>query len=134
MIAAFIFVMSLVALIHFAITQWRSMWIVLTEQPLSISFEAATGIAVNAITAEDFTPLLRTLEDFPAPSRGRNSWLKEVRIYYKTLQAVSKSCEQRLPALADRTGKEAVLCAKYVAAILDQRLNTHMAYAAPPQN
>lgn len=134
MIAAFIFVMSLVALIHFAITQWRSMWIVLTEQPLSNSFEAATGIAVNAITAEDFTPLLRTLEDFPAPSRGRNSWLKEVRIYYKTLQAVSKSCEQRLPALADRTGKEAVLCAKYVAAILDQRLNTQMAYAAPAQN
>lgn len=134
MIAAFIFVMSLVALLRFAVTQWRSMWIVLAEQPLSVSFEAATGIAMNAITAEDFPSLLRALEDFPASSRRRNSWLKEVRIYYRTLQAISKSCEQRLPALAERTRKEAVLCAKYVAAVLDQRLNTHMAYAAQAQH
>lgn len=134
MIAAFIFVMSAMALIHFAISQWRSMWIVVAEQSLSSSFEAATGIAAESITAEDFGPLMRALDQLPAAPHKRNSWLKEIRIYYKTLQALSRSCEQRLPALADRAKKEAVMCAKYAAAVLDQRLNSYLAYAAHVRN
>lgn len=130
MVAALILVMSVVALIHFAISQWRSVWIVTTEQRLSNSFVAATGIAANSITAEDFAPLMRALEKLSGTFCERNSWLKEIRIYSKTLQAPSRSCEQRLPAVASRARKEAAVCARYVAAILDQRLNAHLAYAA----
>lgn len=134
MVAAFIFVMSVMALVHFAISQWRSIWVVVVEQPLSSSFEAATGIAVDSITAEDFSPLLRALDHLPTTSLKRNSWLKEIRIYYRALQALSSSCEQRLPALANRAKKEAVMCAKYAAAVLDQRLNSYLAYAAHVRN
>ncbi|HKW89349.1 MAG TPA: hypothetical protein VJN21_11400 [Candidatus Acidoferrales bacterium] len=132
MAAAFILVMSVVALVQFAISQWRSMWIVVAEQPLSNRFETATGIAANSIVPEDFNILARAWEQLPAAPHERNPWLREVRIYYKTLCALSKSCERRFPSLAGRARRETVVCAKYMAAVLDQRLNAHLAYAQSP--
>lgn len=134
MIASLILVFSVAALIQFAVSQWRSMWIDVAEQPLSKSFETATGIAAGAVDSEDFTVLIQAWEQLPAAPRERNSWLKEVRIYYRTLRAISNSSERMFPALAERTKKETAMCAKYVAAILDERLNASLAYAAQTQN
>ena len=134
MVAAFILVMSVMALVHFAISQWRSIWIVVAEQPLSSCFETSTGIAADSVTAEDFSPLMRALDQLPVTSCKRSSWLKEVGMYYRILQALSNLCEQSLPALANRARKEAVVCAKYVAAVLDQRLSAHLAYSAQTRN
>lgn len=106
------------------------MWILVAKQPISNYFESATGIAVDSITAEDFNLLIRAWEQLPPTPRERNLWLKEVQIYYRALRAISRSCEQVFPALAQRVKKETAICAKYVAAILDERLNAHLAYAA----
>ena len=54
MIAAFILVLSVVALLQFGIAQWRSIWISIAEQPLSASLQTATGIPADAIGADDF--------------------------------------------------------------------------------
>lgn len=134
MIASFILVFSVAALIHFAISQWRAMWTVVAEQPISNYFESATGIAVDSINSEDFDLLIRAWEQLSPKPRERNSWLKEVQIYYRVLRAISGSCEQVFPALAERARKETAVCAKYVAAVLDERLNAHLACAAQIQN
>lgn len=105
----------------------------MTEQPLSKCFETATGIAAGSIAPEHFKLLMGALEQLPATSRDRNLWLKEIRIYYRALQTLSKSCQQALPALANRAREEAVACAKYAAAVLDQRLNAQMVYASRAQ-
>jgi hypothetical protein len=62
MIAAFIVVLSLAALLQFAISQWRAMWITIAEQPLSEYFTTATGIAGDEIQAEHFDLLTRISE------------------------------------------------------------------------
>lgn len=130
MIAAFILVMSVVALVHFAIAQWKSVWIVVAEQPLSKCLEEATGIAANAIAANDFDLLIQASQQLPASPLERNSWMKEIRVYYRMLHALSGFCGNKVPAIADWARKESLACAKYAAVVLDQRLNARLVYAA----
>ena len=83
MIAICILVLSVAALIEFAVSQWRSMWLTVASQPLSDCLETATGICAEAITANDFDRLLTSNQQLcPAEQQG-NLWLKEVKIYYQ---------------------------------------------------
>jgi len=130
MVAAFILVMSVAALAHFAILQWRSMWITVAAQPLSNSFQCATGIANAAIGADDFDYLVKTSEQLcPGPQQS-NLWLKEVRMYYRALRTVQKFCAASAPSLAGWAKRELTSCSRYAAAILDQRLNASLEFAA----
>jgi hypothetical protein len=127
MVAAFILVMSVAALAQFAILQWRSMWITVAAQPLSNSFQGATGIAGTAVGADDFDYLVKTSEQLcPGPQQS-NLWLNEVRIYYRALRTVQKFCA---PSLAGWAKRELTACSRYAAAILDQRLNASLEFAA----
>src|SRR5690349_14625642 len=81
MIAAPICVISLATMIQFAISQWRSVWLTIAAQPLSKSFEAATGIAHDSVGAGHFEWLVQvSKEKFPSPQEG-HSWLKAVGLY-----------------------------------------------------
>ena len=130
MIAAFIVVLSVAALIQFAITQWRAMWITIAEQPLSAFFTATTGIAVDQIGADHFDFLTRTSEQLGTSGKQSSLWLKEVRVYYRTIRALKQFCEKQFPALAAWANHELVACSLYAAATLDQRLSSHLAFAS----
>jgi hypothetical protein len=133
MIAAFICVMSLAALVQFAVSQWRSIWITVAAQPLSNALEAATGIANEEIGAEHFDMLIRASAQVdPAPQEG-NLWLKEVKLYYRTLQACVKLSGTALPSVSNWAKRELTECSKFAAAILDQRLNANFAYSSESQ-
>ena len=130
MVAAFILVMSVAALAQFAILQWRSMWITVAAQPLSNSFQGATGIAGAAVGAEDFDYLVKTSEQLcPGPQQS-NLWLNEVRMYYRGLRAMHQFCAVSAPSLANWAKRELTACSRYAAAILDQRLNASLEFAA----
>lgn len=133
MIAAFICVMSVAALLQFAVSQWRSIWITIAAQPLSKSLEAATGIANEAIGAEHFEMLIRASDQMCKSPQEGNLWLKEVSIYYRVLQACSK-LSGSLPAVSNWAKRELTECAKFAAAILDRRLNSNLAYSVEGQN
>jgi hypothetical protein len=130
MIAAFIVVLSVAALLQFAISQWRAMWTTIAEQPLSEYFTTATGIAGDEIRAEHFDLLTRISEQVGASGKRSNLWLKEVRIYYRTIRALNQFCEKQFPAFAAWANHELVACSLYAAATLDQRLNSHLAFAS----
>ena len=130
MIAAFIVVLSAAALLQFAISQWRAMWITIAEQPLSEHFTTATGIVGDEIRADHFGLLTQMSEQVDASGKQSNLWLKEVRIYYRTIRALNQFCEKQFPAIAAWANHELVACSLYAAATLDQRLSSHLAFAS----
>jgi len=132
MISALIVVFSITALLQFAVSQWRSMWITVSTQPLSSCLEAATGIAGNAISADHFDRLAQTSQQLcPSPEQS-NLWLKEVRVYYGIVRAIAKSISS--PAVSRWAADELLACSKYAAVVLDQRLNANLAYATEVRN
>jgi hypothetical protein len=130
MIAICILVLSVAALIEFAVSQWRSMWLTVASQPLSDCLLAATGISADAITANDFELLLHSNEQLAPAAKQGNRWLNEVKIYYRVVRALDALCEKSLPGLSSWAKNELVSCSKFVAAVLDQRLNDNLAYSA----
>lgn len=130
MIAICILVLSVAALIEFAVSQWRSMWLTVASQPLSECLQAATGISADAITANDFDLLLRSNAELcPGVYQG-NRWLKEVKIYYGIVRALDAACEKSVPGISSWAKNELVSCSKFVAAVLDQRLNDNLDLAS----
>jgi hypothetical protein len=130
MIAAFILVMSVVALAQFAVAQWRSMWMTVAAQPLSDYVQAATGISDGAITGADFQLLVRTSEQLAASTQERNLWLTEVGLYYRAIRALNGLCAKHVSSLSDWANEELLACSRYAAAVLDQRLNASFACAS----
>jgi hypothetical protein len=130
MIAICILVLSVAALIEFAVSQWRSMWLTVASQPLSDCLQAATGISADAITANDFDLLLRSNAELCPTVQQGNRWLKEVKIYYRAVRALDAACEKNIPGVSSWAKNELVSCSKFVAAVLDQRLNDNLAYSS----
>jgi hypothetical protein len=65
-----------------------------------------------------------------ASGKQSNLWLKEVRIYYRTIRALNQFCEKQFPALAAWANHELVACSLFAAATLDQRLSSQLASAS----
>jgi len=128
MLAACILIMSVVLLIQFAVAQWRSMWTTVAAQPLSPALETAIGISSAAIGPQHFEMLARASEEFARGSQTPNSWLREVRLYYRAVRNLQSYCARALPSLSSWAAGELVTCSRYAAAVLDQRLNTNLAY------
>lgn len=131
MIAALICVISCATLIQFAISQWRSIWLTIAAQPLSNSFEAATGISHDSVGPDHFEWLVRVTEQkFPSVRDGQ-SWLTAIGFYRKGLCAFLKIGGHTLPSVADWVKRELTECSKYAAATLDRRLNATLACNSP---
>jgi hypothetical protein len=130
MIPAFILLFSAIALVQFGISQWRAMWLTVAARPLSECLQAATGLDASALRAEDFHLITKTSHYVSPAPRERNVWLREVGVYFKVVSAVQKLVGDRVPGVTAWAQSELLSCAKYAAAVLDQRLNANLAYAA----
>src|ERR1700756_4897513 len=130
MFALLILAVSVTALIQFAVCQWRSMWISVAAQPLSDCLKGAVGLAPNQIQSSHFELLARTSEQICPATQKQNAWLSEVRVYFRIVEALDRLCEKHLPALCEWTQTELTACARYAAAVLDERLNANLAFAS----
>jgi len=130
MIAAFILVFSTAALVRFGICQWRAVWLTIAARPLSECLQAATGLDGTSLRAEDFYLITRTSHYVSPAPHERNVWLREVGVYFRVVRAIEKLAGSHIPGIAQWTQSELISCAKYAAAVLDQRLNANLAYAA----
>jgi hypothetical protein len=132
MIALLILATSLLALIQFAVFQWRSVWHAVAAQPVSESVQTATGISGDAIGADQFELLAQTCDRLcPSPAE-RNVWLRELRIYFRALKALS-GLGANLFSESGWIKSELTACARYAAVVLDQRLSANYAYATELQ-
>ncbi len=134
MIALLILAVSVTALIQFAVCQWRSMWITVAAQPLSECLHAAVGLTPDQINSDHFELLARTSEQMCPATQKENVWLREVRVYFHIVAGLDRMCEKHLPALSEWAETELVACARYAAAVLDQRLNANLAFASEMRN
>jgi hypothetical protein len=134
MIALLILAISVTALVQFAVCQWRSIWITVAAQPLSECLQAAVGLAPGQIQSSHFELLARTSEQICPATQKQNVWLREVRLYFRIVEALDRLCVKHIPAISEWAETELVACARYAAAVLDERLNANLAFASEMRN
>ena len=122
MTAALILAFSVLALVQFAISQWRMIWLTTANQPLSDSLRAATGIDAETIGPNDFGRLLGLCDEMSPRLKKATPWLREVKGYYGVVAKLERSLRSIQPAISAWAASEMRVCSRYVAVVLDQNL------------
>jgi len=122
MTAALILAFSLLALVQFAISQWRMIWLTTASQPLSDSLRAATGIEPESIGPNDFGKLLLLCDEISPRAKKATPWLREVKSYYGLVAKLERLCRSFQPGIAAWAAAEMSICSRYVAVVLDQNV------------
>jgi hypothetical protein len=122
MLSLFILLFSGFALVRFAVSQWRAIWISSANQPLSESLQLTAGIDTADIGAEDFGHLLNLCDQVSPDLKKSSPWLSEVSTYYRAIAKLQQVSKSALPGLANWASREMQTCARYVAVVLDQNL------------
>ncbi len=123
MTAVLILAFSVLALVQFAISQWRMIWLTTANQPLSDSLRAATGIEAATIGPNDFGRLLGLCDELSPRLKKVTPWLGEVRSYYRIVERLEVVCRSIQPAISAWAAGEMKTCSRYVAVLLDQHLS-----------
>jgi hypothetical protein len=125
MIAAILFMVSIVALGQFALYYWRAVISGVATQPISERIRTAAGITTPEIRAQDFHSIL-SLHDLSPDLRGPNGRFIGVRAYFSAAEKLGKL----IPASANWANAEMLTCSRYIAVLVDQHLERNMACAA----
>jgi hypothetical protein len=125
MIAAIIFVVSVVAFAQFGLYYWRATISGIAAQAISERIRVAAGITHVGIGARDFRNII-ILKDLSPDLRGPNEGFRAIRTYY----AVVEKLGSIVPAMASWANAEMATCARYAAVLMDQHLERNMACAA----
>lgn len=120
MMAALIFVVSLVTLLMFFVSYCRSLMASSSSHPLSREVRDVTGIA-DLPTARDFTLIMQLLQLCPERREDRTG-LRAVEIYFDILSLTQRSLSRVLPSVRDWTENERAECAGFAAVVLDRRI------------
>lgn len=122
MVAICILALSVLALLQFAVNQWRLLWLMTANQPLSDALRSTTGIDGNSLEEKDFGTLLGLCDELSPRIRQKTPWLREVRGYYNLMKSVERAFRPLQPAVATWAGREMKTCVRYLAVVLDQNL------------
>jgi len=122
MVSLCILVLSGFALIRFAVSQWRAIWISSANQPVSDSLQLTVGIDAAAIGAQDFGRLLNLCDQLSPELKDSTPWLNEVSVYYRAIARLEQVSKAKIPRISAWAVREMETCARYVAVVLDQNL------------
>jgi len=129
MIAAILFTISMAALGQFAVYYWRAVVTSVAAQPLSDRVKAAAGLTTESVGATDFDAVM-TLHDLTPGLKDHVGGLSLVRAYYRVIDALGRLVGAKVPSVAAWAQREMATCSRYVAVLLDQRLEGVLACAA----
>ena len=122
MLSLCILLFSGFALIRFAVSQWRAIWISSANQPLSDSLQLTAGIDAAAIGPQDFGRLLNLCDQLSPELKNSSPWLKELSLYYRAIATLERISAAKVPSISTWAAREMQTCARYVAVVLDQSL------------
>ncbi len=125
MIAAILFTVSVAAFAQFALYYWRALVAGVAAQPISDRVQVAAGLA-HEVSGGDFNAIL-SLHDVAPGLKGDQGGLRVVRVYYRAMEFLRGL---HMPSLAAWSEREMLTCSRYVAVLLDQRLERNLACAA----
>jgi hypothetical protein len=123
MVSLFILVFASIALVRFAVSQWRAIWITTANQPLSETLRTSAGIESEGIGAQDFGALLALCDNLSPDLKKKSPWLKEVSVYYRAVSKLEQVFRVKLPSIASWANREMQTCSRYAAVVLDQNLS-----------
>jgi hypothetical protein len=126
MSALFILVLSSLALVKFAVAQWRAIWISAASQPLSEELQRATGINEATVGAQDFGTLVRLCRKLSPGLQNTSPWLRELSVYYRFVAALERAFKTSLPSFSAWAQREMHICSRYVAVALGQSLSMQL--------
>ena len=129
MFAAMLFAISIAALSQFALFYWRAMLAGAAELPVSDRVFAAVHPESGELTGQDFSALVKLHELTPDLNPG-SSGMGLVRLYYAVVAGIGALLGRYLPAIATWSQREAFVCARYAAVVVDRRLQANLALAA----
>jgi hypothetical protein len=124
MIAAIIFMASVIGVAQFGLYYWRATISGIAAQAISDRILAAAGIT-HSIGAQDFRNIL-ILKDLSPDLRGSTGRFLGIRTYYAVVNRIGKI----LPAMASWADAEMATCSRCVAVLMDQHLERNMVCAA----
>ncbi|HLW99789.1 MAG TPA: hypothetical protein VKR82_14160 [Candidatus Acidoferrales bacterium] len=122
MTTAFIFVLSVVALLQFFISYCRSVIAATVTQPVSDQVREVTGIRDPEIDGAEFARLLQLARLCPETGKDR-ARIAAVRAYYRLLSVFRTISGRYVPGVVSWTERELSRCAHFAAIALDRRIN-----------
>jgi len=125
MIAAIIFLVSMVGFAQFGLYYWRATISGIAAQAISERIRAAAGITHDGVFAQDFRSFI-ILKDLSPDLRGSSGNFIVIRTYY----SVVKTLGSIIPAMASWANGEMATCSRYVAVLIDQHMELNMVCAA----
>lgn len=129
MVSLLILMFAGIALVRFAIMQWRAIWIATANQPLSDALQVTAGIDAATVGAQDFGTLVNLCDRLCPGVEKSSPWLREVSMYYRGVAKVEAIFRVKLPAISAWAKSEMQICSRYAAVILDQNLSMSAARA-----
>jgi hypothetical protein len=122
MLSLCILLFSGFALMRFAVSQWRAIWISSANQPVSDSLQLTAGIDAATVGAEDFGRLMNLCDQLSPELKKSSPWLSEVSVYYRAIARLEQVSRVKVPSISTWASREMQTCARYVAVVLDQNL------------
>jgi len=120
MIAAVIFVVSMVTLLMFFASYCRSLMAASSRHTLSREVRDVTGIWAVA-SGQDFTRVVQLLQLCPERPEDRRG-LRAVELYYSILVLLQRSVARVVPSLQAWAERERAGCANFAVVALDRRI------------
>jgi hypothetical protein len=122
MIAALIYVVSLVALIQFFVYYCRSVLASSRKVELSVRVREAAGVSGNSVAAEDFERFLELVRLCPENDADRAD-IRVVGTYYGLLHVLARLSRATAPGVAAWAERERQGCSHFAAVALDRRIS-----------
>ena len=120
LIAAFIFVISAVAMVQFAVFSWRA----------SLIHAVSAGSSCNLLKSNSFEDVAAYQKLCPELTVNPAPKLRSVRLYYSLLRAVRDLGAAFMPSASAWTNREMALCTQFAAVTLSQRMERNQALLA----
>lgn len=134
LIAAFILVISVAAMVQFAVFTWRSGLLRVASQPMAEESQVAAEDSHNLLNGKDFKQILARQDLCPNLETGSAPSLRPVRVYYSILRALNSLGNLIVspggPGFGGWTQREMALCTRYAAVVLSQRVQSNQVLAA----
>lgn len=117
MIAAILFCVSMIALGQWALYYWRANITTTAARQVSDRVRAAAGVQTPSVSSRDFRAILSVF-DLTPDLKGPGRRYPAIRAYYLVVEKIGRL----IPLLTTWAEAEMVMCSRYAAAVLEQRL------------
>jgi hypothetical protein len=121
MMAALVFVVSVVIFLQFFVFYCRSLIAVSSKQPLSPEVQDVTGIQRTA-SGEDFNRVMQLLHLCPERPEDRKG-IQAIGAYFRMLSFLKSTIARLVPSMKDWTESERGHCTYFAAIALERRIS-----------